>query len=193
MPHKILTLAASNNAHSINRALVEHAAQVLKSEFLQDAEIDTLDINDFEMPIYRADREQNDGIPEAAQAFYDRITAADALMISFPEHNGTYSAAYKNLFDWASRIKMAIYQDKPAVFLAASPGGRGAAKVLEFAVTTAPFFGAKVVGSMSVGKFGEAFDKDTGMLSGSEHADALNAALSALAQTLQGQDRLAAA
>ena len=106
------------------------------------------------MPVDCADREQNDGIPAAAQAFYDRIPGADALMISFPEHKGTYSAACKNLFDWASRIKMSIYQDKPAVFLVASPGGRGAAKVLEFAVTTAPFFGAEVVGSMSVGKFG---------------------------------------
>ena len=60
---------------------------------------------------------ERDGIPELAHDFFDKIGAADAVLISFAEHNGFYTAAYKNIFDWASRIDMRVYQDKPAVLL----------------------------------------------------------------------------
>jgi NAD(P)H-dependent FMN reductase len=59
-----------------------------------------LDLNDYEMPIYSIDRETEDGIPEEAQRFYDELGAVDAILISFAEHNGAYTAAYKNIFDW---------------------------------------------------------------------------------------------
>lgn len=186
MPKKILAFAASNSATSINRLLVNHAADVFVTDFMTDAQVEMLDINDFEMPIYSPQREASDGIPALAQAFYDRISAADGLIIAFPEHNGSYPAAYKNLFDWTSRIKMKIYQDKPAVFLAASVGGRAGQAVLGFAVNTAPFFGARVAGSLGIGPFGERFNTQTGTLTLSEDGVQLRAALENLAQELRG-------
>ncbi len=56
---------------------------------------------------------------------FDAIVAADAIVISFAEHNGHYTAAYKNTFDWASRIDRKAFGDKPAVLLSAVPGGCG--------------------------------------------------------------------
>ena len=55
------------------------------------------------MPIYSSDREQK-GIPQLALDFASKIDGADFLLISLAEHNGTYSTAFKNLFDWLSRI-----------------------------------------------------------------------------------------
>ncbi|KEO92146.1 NADPH-dependent FMN reductase [Erythrobacter longus] len=156
---RILAFAASNSSVSINQQLAEYAASLAEG-----AEVETLDIHDYEMPIYRHDREEADGIPQLAYDFLDKIGAADALIVSFAEHNGTYSAAFKNLFDWCSRTDRDVWQDKPMLLLATSPGERGAKSVLEFAVNSSPRFGANVVGQLSVPSFGDNFDRDAGKL-----------------------------
>jgi NAD(P)H-dependent FMN reductase len=172
---KLLAFAASNSRSSINKSLVTYAASLVK-----DAEVDLIDINDYEMPIYSSDRENESGIPQLAHDFYSKITAADAVMISFAEHNGSYTAAYKNLFDWTSRIDMKVYQDKPAVLLATSPGPGGASSVLAAAKGSAPYFGLEVKADLSVGKFFDEFDMEKGELKGAEVKDKLMTAVSFL-------------
>ena len=44
---KVLAFAASNSKQSINRQLVRYA-----SSLLQNAQVEFIDINDFEMPLY---------------------------------------------------------------------------------------------------------------------------------------------
>lgn len=182
---KILAFAASNSRHSINRALVEFAAKRLQAEHLPEAELSFLDINDYEMPIYSPEREEADGVPALAQQFRDQMAAADGLLISYAEHNGHYPAAYKNLFDWASRHGAKVYGDSPAVYLATSPGARGGASVLNAALTSAPFFGAEIKGSLSVPSFGENFDAEAGGLTNPDLLAALDEALAALAASLR--------
>lgn len=159
---KILSIAASSSTQSINRQLLSYA-----STLIEDADIEVLDINDYEMPLYSSDREAAHGIPNEAHRFYEKIGAANALLISFAEHNGSYTAAYKNLYDWTSRIDMKVYQNKPTVMLSASPGPGGAANVLATATTSAPFFGADLRASMSLPSFFESFDTTSGRLSDS--------------------------
>lgn len=161
---KVLAFAASSSRGSINGALVRHAASRLRAELLHDVEVEILDLNDFEMPIYSIDREHEGGIPDQARRFFARIGAADGLLISYAEHNGAYTAAFKNLFDWASRIQAKVFQGKPAAVLATSPGGRGGAGVLKGALESAPHYGAEVVGSLSVPRFQTVFDPHQGVL-----------------------------
>ena len=52
-----------------------------------------LDLNDYEMPIFSIDRENESGIPEAAHNFKQQITKANGIIISLAEHNGSYSSA----------------------------------------------------------------------------------------------------
>ncbi|MDZ4308759.1 NAD(P)H-dependent oxidoreductase [Allopontixanthobacter sp.] len=177
---KILAFSASNSSQSINRMLVHHAADVLRSELMPEAEIETLDLSDYEMPIYSMDREVADGIPELARQFRARIAQADALLISFAEHNGHYTAAYKNIFDWASRLEGKVYAGKPMVALSASPGPGGAASVLAAAKTSAPYFGSEIRGSLGVANFGTAFDAQAGVLTDPELARSLREALGGL-------------
>ena len=175
MTKTVLAFAASNSSVSINRQLVTYAASLI-----EDAEIDTLDIHDFEMPLYRHDREEADGIPQLAHDFLGRIAAVDALLISFAEHNGSYCAAFKNLFDWCSRIGREVWQNKPMVLLSTSPGPGAAGRVLGIAESAAPHFGGEVVASLAVPKFYEAFDNEAGKLSDRELDAALREALAKL-------------
>lgn len=156
---KILAFAASNAENSINRQLANYAAHLLP-----DAQVELLDLNDFEMPIFSIQREKLLGQPAPAMAFFSKITEADAIIISFAEHNGSYTAAYKNLFDWTSRIEMKVFQNKPVIMLSTSPGPGGAGSVLAMAVASSPYFGADLKGSLSVPSFFDNFDSATGTM-----------------------------
>lgn len=180
MTQKILAFAASNSRRSINKQLVTHATEVLKTEINGDVDVEILDLNDLEMPIFSIDRETEDGIPELAQIFLDKIAAADMLLISYAEHNGNYTAAYKNIFDWASRIETKVFQDKPMVIMSTSPGRNGGANSLRIAKDSAPHFRADVKASFSVGQFGSVFDTETGTLTDPELAATLRSSLKML-------------
>ena len=177
---KILAIPATNSRNGLNAQLLRHVADLLTGGLVPDAEVDMLDLNTFEMPIYSTERQERDGIPEPAQRFFDLIGAADAVVVSFAEHNGSYSVAWKNTYDWASRIDMGVYQGNKVVMLAASPGPMAGAGVLGSATTTAPFFGADLVGSLGIGSFHDNFDSEAGKLTNPELAAELAALLSSL-------------
>ncbi len=187
---KLLAFAASNSSQSINRQLVEYAIRLLAdgeiSNVPADAlEISTLDLNDFEMPLFSIDREEATGIPQVAHDFYNMLGAADALLISFAEHNGSYTAAFKNLYDWVSRIDMRVYHDKPIVMLSTSPGEGGAGFVLQAADRLASYRGIKVLASLSIPRFGENFDTEMGALTDRSLDAQLREALATLAAVSQ--------
>ncbi len=172
---KILAFAASLNSQSINQRLATYAASLAS-----DADAEVISIRDFEMPLYSQDRERESGIPKLARDFFAKIGESDALIISFAEHNGSYSAGFKSLLDWCSRIDHKVWQGKRVLLLSTSPGGRGGASVLQAATDSAPFFGGEVTGSLSVPAFYANFDSETGALSNEE----LNAELQSLVSAL---------
>jgi len=172
---KILAFAASSSSQSINKILATYAAHLVA-----DGQPEVLDLNDYEMPIYSSDREQASGIPEQAKQFYAKIADADAVIIAFAEHNGSYTAAYKNLFDWTSRIDMKVYQNKPVLLLATSPGPGGAASVLNAASGSAPYFAMDVKAQLSIPSFFDQFDMTTGKMQSPEWQDKLLSAISQL-------------
>ncbi|EPX81636.1 NADPH-dependent FMN reductase [Litoreibacter arenae] len=177
---KVLAFAASNSGNSINKRLVTHASEVLIRDILPEATVEMLDIHDYEMPIYSPEREAEGGVPDLARKFYAKIGDSDALLISYAEHNGHYTAAWKNIFDWLSRINKEVFQGKPMVILSASPGKGGGASVMAAAKTSAGFFGADLKGSLSVGRFGETFDKEQGQLIAPDLVSGLSEALGGL-------------
>jgi chromate reductase, NAD(P)H dehydrogenase (quinone) len=173
---KISAFAASTSRKSINKQLVTYA-----SGLIPDAQVEVLDLNDYALPLFSEDVEAEMGIPNAAREFYDKLGACDALVVSFAEHNGSYTAAYKNLFDWCSRINPKVYQEKPMILLATSPGSRGATSVLTQAENSAPFFAGHVKTTFSLPRFYDTFDADSQRISD----DALNAQLVEALSALQ--------
>ncbi len=178
----LLAFAASNSKHSINKQLVTYAAQLIEEEgLLNETTVQILDLNDYEMPIYSIDRETEGGVPVAAQNFLEEIRKSDGLLVSFAEHNGSYTAAYKNVFDWTSRIDAKVFQGKPVVMLATSPGGRGGSTVLATAVAAAPRAGGELRGSLSIPSFSKNFDSEEGVLTHPELVTALRDVLTTFA------------
>jgi NAD(P)H-dependent FMN reductase len=127
MTKKIIAFGASSR-NSINKQLATFAANQFKN-----TEVEILDLNDYEMPLFSVDKEKENGIHNLAQQFYDKIGSADFIIISFAEHNGAYSSAFKNLLDWTSRINAKTFQEKPMLLMATSPGARGGSSVLDIA------------------------------------------------------------
>jgi len=175
MSAKVTCFAASSSRSSINKQLVTYVAGLV-----EDADVEVLDLNDFELPLFSVDREVELGQPQLAQDFLDKIQGSDALIIAFAEHNGCYSAAYKNLYDWASRIEAKVYKDKRIVLLATSPGGRGGKSVLELALAQIPRFGGEIRGYVSMPKFYENFDSERGAIKNSEIDAEVKAAIQRL-------------
>ncbi len=158
MTKKIVALGASNSRNSINRKLAQFAAQQVEG-----AEVDLLDLNDYEMPIYSIDREKESGIPQLAIDFKEKISNADGVIISFAEHNGAYSAAFKNIMDWMSRLQGGTWANRHLFLLATSPGKRGGKKVLELATTSFPYMDAASVTSFSLPSFNQTFSETAGI------------------------------
>ena len=156
---KILAFGASNSSTSINRQLATFAAGQIAG-----ADITILDLNDFEMPIYSIDREKVNGIPQLAHDFKSHVKKADRIIISFAEHNGGYSVAFKNVMDWMSRIEGDTWEGKPFFLMSTSPGARGGATVLGQATGRFGYMGGQVMASFSLPNFFESFDPKKGVI-----------------------------
>ncbi len=155
---KIAAFGASSSSTSINQKLAVFAAHQVEG-----ASIDILDLNDYEMPIYSTDKEKATGIPQLAKDFRQHLADADGIIISFAEHNGSYSSAFKNIMDWNSRLEGKIWLDKPMFIMATSPGPRGGMNVLKQAALTFPYQGADVAGEFSLPSFNQNFSPETGI------------------------------
>ena len=149
---KIIALAGSNSRTSINKQLIDHTAARIS-----DASVDTYDLNDFPMPIFGVDYEEEHGHPAQAIRFFALLQEADGIIISLAEHNGSYSAAFKNLFDWISRMAKDCWLYKPMLLMATSPGGRGGASVLAAASDRFPRQGGNIVATYSLPSFDDTF------------------------------------
>lgn len=172
---KIIAFAASTRRKSINKQLVNYACHLLDK-----VEVEILDLNDYELPLYSQDREEELGHPQIAKDFLAKIAGSDGIIISFAEHNGSYAVAYKNIFDWCSRIEPKVFHNKPMVLLATSPGSRGGATVLAAAVQSAPYFDGIVKASLSIPSFYDNFDAEKQVISHEELNDQFKDAVSHL-------------
>ncbi|MGZ2369960.1 NADPH-dependent FMN reductase [Ancylomarina sp. YFZ004] len=158
MTKKIISLGASNSSKSINRVLAHYASKELKN-----IDFELLDLNDFEMPIYSADREAESGIPELAHQFKALIENSNGILISFAEHNGAYSVAYKNIYDWVSRIESNVWGNRPMFLMATSPGGHGGKSVLAMAKARYERANEKPILNFSLPSFYENFSNEVGI------------------------------
>jgi len=183
---KILAFAASNSSNSINKKLAAHATSYLKGEM-----IELLDLNDYEMPLFSSDKITRNGMHPLAIDFANKIDESDLLIISLAEHNGSYSVAFKNIYDWISRLpNRKAFGEKPVLLMATSPGGRGGITVLEMAKNNLPFSGGNVIATFSLPKFYENFDDSKGIINERLRSELENKINMVKGQVLSGQFEL---
>lgn len=155
---KIIAFGASASKNSINKTFAAYTAH----QFNQ-AEVEILDLNDYPLPLFTTDIEQAEGIPAPVHPFLGKLQSADLIIISLAEHNGTYTTAFKNIFDWTSRLQLKMFEHKAMLLLSTAPGPRGGLGVMEAARTRFPIHGATLLGTFSLPKFKENFDEQLGI------------------------------
>ncbi|MEC9108688.1 MAG: NADPH-dependent FMN reductase [Bacteroidota bacterium] len=155
---KIVAFGASSSSKSINKIFATYAANQI-----QNSQAIILDLNNFEMPIYSEDYERIHGIPKKAYEFKNIIKDSDGIIISFAEHNGAYTAAFKNIFDWISRIENIVWFNKPMLLLATSNGSNGASLVLNMAHSRISRGNPNSIAYFSLPNFNDNFNSETGI------------------------------
>lgn len=156
---KVLAFAGSNSENSVNKKLIHFAAT-----YFENDEIEVLDLNDYEMPIFKPEREAA-GIPQLALDFAKKIDESDLILMALAEYNSTYTAAFKNIFDWVSRIKdRKHFGEKPMFLMSAAPGPGGGKNVTEAFIKRAPFSGTTVLENFILPKFKDNFEEGKGII-----------------------------
>ncbi|MEX2485313.1 MAG: NAD(P)H-dependent oxidoreductase [Brumimicrobium sp.] len=156
---KVIGFAGSNSKNSINKKFVNYTLNLIDSY-----ETELLDLNDFDIPIFSVDREEDNGYPEKVIDFVKKIQSADALVVSLAEHNGAYTTVFKNLMDWCSRYELKFFKKTPMLLLSTSPGGNGGGNVMELALSRLPKFDADIVSHFSLPKFDDNFNDTEGVI-----------------------------
>ena len=149
---KIIALGASNSKNSINKTLAVYVAKQI-----ENTETIIIDLNDFDIPLYGIDIETIDGIPSEAIRLSELFNQADGFVVSLAEHNGSYAAAFKSVFDWLSRINSQVWNNKPMLLMATSTGARGGIGVLQIAKERFPRMGANLIVDFSLPSFYDNF------------------------------------
>ena len=165
---KILALAGSNHAQSINYQLIEFTAALIDG-----AEVKVLDIRKWDIPIYSIDMDP-DQTPEKITELIGLIQEYDGFIISSPEHNGCTPAFFKNILDWLSRRAKNVFADEPVVLMSTSPGKGGGANHRKFLEHTLPYQGASIAATYSLPSFQQ--NMQDGKLEG-EQLEQLHAAI----------------
>jgi NAD(P)H-dependent FMN reductase len=151
MNKNIIVIGASNSSKSINKQLANYAASKLT-----DVDLTQIDIAGYnETKIFSADYAVD--TPNEILELKETFNKSDGFIISFAEHNGSYTTAYKNVIDWISVQDGKPFNGKPTLLLATSPGARGGSNVLASSNTYYPHMGAEITGSLSIPSFNDNF------------------------------------
>jgi chromate reductase len=120
-----------------------------------------------ELPFYDQDLE-GDYVPESVRRLREDWAAADAILFSTPEYNGSVPGGLKNAIDWASRPRQdAVLRNKTVAVVGASTGQFGALWAQQDLKRILGVAGARVVGTeIPVGRAEERFDAEGRFLDG---------------------------
>lgn len=151
----ILAFAGSTSKASINKTFASYVAQQVKG-----VNTTVVDLNDYSLPLYSYDLENEKGIPKVAHAFSELISNADGIVMSLAEHNGFTTAAFKNLIDWLSRIDKNVWKNKATLLLSTSPGAHGGTNVMRLMKEMMPHLGGHVVADFSLASFYDNFSEE---------------------------------
>lgn len=114
---KLLGISGSLRADATNTKLLREAARLFgEAEYTQA---------DVRFPLYDADEEAAEGVPEMVTKVARQIDAADAVIISTPEYNKGPSGVIKNALDWISRAEVKPWKGKPVAVMSAAAGRAG--------------------------------------------------------------------
>lgn len=160
-PLRFLVFSASLRTDSLNTRLVKLAGHVIEK---QGGVVDYAEMREFDAPSYNQDNESNNGFPQNAEVFHQRLLANDAFVISSPEYNASMPGLLKNVIDWVSRFRPQPFNERHALLMSASPSMAGGNRSLWSLRIPLEHLGARVFPDMfSLAAAHQAFDANGGL------------------------------
>ncbi len=174
-PIRVVAISGSLRRLSSNGALVAAAARLAP----QDIEVTVFESLS-ELPPFNPDLDQ-DGTPEAVNAFRQLLAGSDALLVSSPEYAHGVPGVLKNALDWV--VGSGELVGKPVALVNASPRSTYAWNSL---LETLTVMSARVIqeASVPIPLQGRGLDAD-GIVGDGELSRAVKAALDALAAAVR--------
>jgi chromate reductase, NAD(P)H dehydrogenase (quinone) len=172
---KLLFFAGSAREASFNKRIARLGAQIAEVNGLAAT---FADLGDYPMPLYDADLQALDGIPENALKLEALMKVHTGIFIACPEYNASITPLLKNTLDWISRIRhdgeepLAVFKTRVFALGSASPGGMGGLRGVNTVRTVLELgLGALVLpDQFAVPKAGDAFE-DNGHLKNREQQE----------------------
>lgn len=151
-------LACSLREESLNEKLLDVVVRRLSDR--PNTEARAAKLTEFPMPLYNADIQTRDGIPESAHRLREAIEAAGNLVVATPEYNHSIAGPLKNAIDWVSRFRPNPFSDTHVLLMAAAPSRIGGLRGLEHTRVPLQALGAHVYPRMyGLGEARGAFDQ----------------------------------
>jgi NAD(P)H-dependent FMN reductase len=183
---KLLFFAGSARDASYNKRLARLGAEIAEANGLAAT---FADLGDYPMPLYDADLQALEGIPENARKFEALMKVHSGIFIACPEYNASITPLLKNTLDWVSRIRndgeepLAVYKTRVFALGSASPGGMGGLRGVNTVRTTLELgLGALVLpDQFAVPKAAEAFE-DNGHLKSKDSQESFKRLIQKLAR-----------
>jgi NAD(P)H-dependent FMN reductase len=144
---RILAFSGSARRESLNKKLL---AAVVAATRAAGGEVTLIDLNDFPLPLYHGDLEDEQGLPENAQKLIALIQQHQALLIASPEYNSMFTPLLKNTIDWCTRADENPLTGKVAAVVSASPGMFGGVRSMQLARQLLTHLGCFVIPAQCV-------------------------------------------
>src|SRR5256885_16165474 len=109
---KLIAMGGSNSKNSINRRFAWLTAGLFKN-----FEKELVDLNDYPMPLFSLQLEEEIGSPPAVDLLIKKISEADFIVLSLEENNRIYIAGFKSAFDWLWRKTPKVFQTRPMLLM----------------------------------------------------------------------------
>ena len=92
------------------------------------------------------------------------VNESIGIIISLAEHNGSYTSAFKNIYDWISVIETTVWSNKPLILLSTSDGQNAGKTVLQTALSRFSRQSKHQIPHFSLPNFNENFSDTDGII-----------------------------
>lgn len=130
----LLAFSGSIRKESCNKKAI---ALLARAATEAGAQVTTVDLTNYPMPLYDGDLEAKEGLPDNVKKLQKLVAEHDGLLIASPEYNGQPTPLLKNTLDWLSRAEkdnqksgLKIFEGKVAAIISASPSQMGGVRGL---------------------------------------------------------------
>lgn len=155
---KLLVFSGSTRAGSVNTKLATAVANLAKK---MGARVTQISLSDYPAPLFDADWEAENGIPQSITDLSALMGDHDAVFIASPEYNSGVTPLLKNTIDWLSRLKPNPFKDPVFSLGGASPGVLGGIRGLfSLRATLVGLNAITMPEQLTVGGAGSAFNED---------------------------------